>query len=86
MRCISCTPSPAPPNGEYLPKPVGPLWRVDEGIFDRGNLFLAPEARTASCPGTIKQTLVQWAAPSGCCQRTPNREGGFVGLVQRLNK
>jgi hypothetical protein len=22
MRCTSCTLSPAPPNGEYLPKPV----------------------------------------------------------------
>ena len=25
MRCTSCAPSPAPPNGEYLPKPVDPL-------------------------------------------------------------
>jgi hypothetical protein len=40
MRCPSCAPSPAPPNGEYLPKPVDPLLRVDEDIFDRSILFL----------------------------------------------
>jgi hypothetical protein len=59
MRCTSCTPSPAPPNGEYLPKPVDPLLRVNEGIFGKDNLFLIQsthhQPRVTSYPGTKRQ-------------------------------
>jgi hypothetical protein len=74
MRCTSCTPSPAPPNGGYLPKPVDPLQRVDEGIFDRGNLFLIQSTHhqlprhQAASPHSLR--FMMYTTPSTPFERT----------------
>jgi hypothetical protein len=70
MRCTSCTPSPVPPNIEYLPKPVDPLQREDEGIFDSGNLFLIQSTHhqlprhQAANPNSLR--FMRYTTPGTC--------------------
>jgi hypothetical protein len=74
MRCTSFTPSPAPPNGEYLPKSVDPLKRVGEVIFDRGNDFLIQSTHhqlprhQAASPNSLR--FMRYTTPSTCTWAT----------------